>query len=766
MDELLLSYPLAALRRGTWLFASGWPEWLLGAAVLAAAVLCTVAIARESALSLGRRAAIVVLQVATIAWLLALIWRPAVAIETLVPGRNTVNVLVDTSRSMSLRDGERTRLAQAITALDAGPLAALRERFTVHLRAFADQTTEIATLAELPAPGEHTNLAGAIDAALRSASQEPLAAVVVVSDGAAQLPRGRAALLANVAAAGIPIHTVGVGREVMPEDLELADVRLPSTVLPDSTVAAQVVIRHAGVEGTTRVSVRDGDAVIASRDVTLDPRRPRQSEWVEIPIGAAGVRDLEIRLEPLPDERILANNRARRVVDASERPLRVAYVEGQPRWEYKFIQRALAGDPSIELRTALRTTDNKRYRQGLHAADELADGLPSDRAALFAYDAVILGGVAAADLSVEAQELLAAFVSERGGGLLMLAGNASLGAGGWSRTPLAPVLPADLAAAGGPGAESAAELRRTEVRATLTPAGISSTITRLDPDPARSQQLWDALPPLDTYQDPGAPRPGAVTLIEARASGTSRPLLLMQRYGRGRAAILASASTWRWQMRLPHEDTSHETLWRQLVRELAGSAPGLVTLSAELAVDADDRASGASVATSTDATGVALRLEVRSQTHSPLDDAELRVTVSRDGAAAEELAIRRSSEAPGLFEAELETSADSLLRIDASASRDGAEIGTASLYLRGSESQGEDFAAEQNRALLEAVAQQSGGRYWTLDTLAELPGALDLAEVGIRRREVLELWSAPLALIVLLVLKSAEWLLRRRWGRL
>jgi uncharacterized membrane protein len=763
MLELWLGHPLAVLRRGTWLLASEWPLWLLGSGILAAGLLCAIGIARHAALSVPRRAVLALLQSAAIAWLLVLLWRPAIALETLVPGRNTVSVLLDTSRSMTFVDDDRPRLARAVNALDAGPLHALRERFTVRLHAFAERTVEVPSLSELPLPGERTDVEGALETALRAASQEPLAAVVLVSDGAAKLPQGRARLLARAAAAGIPIHTVGVGRERMPEDLELRDVRLPGTALQGATVAAQVVIRHAGIAESTRLSVRDGDAVLATRDVALDPQRPRQTEWIELPVGAPGVRDLEIRLEPLAGERILANNRARKALEVSARPLRVAYLESQPRWEYKFIRRALEGDPSIELRTSLRTTDNKRYRQGLRAADELLAGLPQDRAALFEYDAWILGSVAAAELSVEAQALLAAFVSERGGGLLMLAGSAGLGAGGWARTPLAAAMPADLAPSDRGDDDASGALRRAEVRAALTAVGAASAMTRLDPDPTRSRALWDALPPLDTYQDPGALRPGAVALVEARLGRTSRPLLVMHRYGRGRAAILASASTWQWQMRLPHTDESHERFWRQLVRELAGAAPGRVTLSLE-PLAAQDTEPG--VPASAGDASVAVRLEVRSEAHVPVDDAELDVRVSRDGGPAEPLAMRRSSEGPGLFEAEVAAGADALVRIDASASRAGETLGAASLYLRGEPALGEDFASEQDRALLEAIAAQSGGRYFTLDTLDALPEALDRADVGIRRREVIELWSAPAALLVLLLLKSTEWLLRRRWGRL
>ena len=70
----------------------------------------------------------------------------------------------------------------------------------------------------------------------------------------------------------MPVHTVGVGAETMPNDLELEDVQLPSVGLPGSTVSAQISIRHSGA-ALAQLKVYDGDAILASETDSAARRR-------------------------------------------------------------------------------------------------------------------------------------------------------------------------------------------------------------------------------------------------------------------------------------------------------------------------------------------------------------------------------------------------------------------------------------------------------------------------------------------------------------
>ena len=94
-------------------------------------------------------------------------------------------------------------------------------------------------------------------------------------------------------------------------------------------------------------------------------------------------------------EENLANNAITRLVGVSDDKRRILYVEGEPRWEYKFIRRAEDDDKIVQVASMLRTTENKIYRQGISDPKELENGFPVRPEDLFAYQGIILGSVEA-----------------------------------------------------------------------------------------------------------------------------------------------------------------------------------------------------------------------------------------------------------------------------------------------------------------------------------------------------------------------------------
>ncbi len=168
------------------------------------------------------------------------------------------------------------------------------------------------------------------------------------------------------------------------------------------------------------------------------------TRWVDIKVGDTGVRDLRFTLDALPGEVNTVNNTVMRPMEVPEQRRHILYVEGEPRWEYKFMRRAIEDDSPVRLASLLKTTPNKFYRQGVDSADELKDGFPTDKVTLFKYDALIIGSFEAASISAEQQDMIRDFVSRRGGSLLMLGGRRGLADGGWGVTSVADALPARL----------------------------------------------------------------------------------------------------------------------------------------------------------------------------------------------------------------------------------------------------------------------------------------------------------------------------------
>jgi len=751
MLDFLLGHSTWAFRNGELTFARGWPLWLLAVCVIVGVLAIAFTLWRRQ-LSWGRALTLGALQAAFLALALLLLWRPVLNVEQIKDRENVVAVLVDDSGSMNASaDPETpTRRAQAVAALQQGVLDEIGERSDLRLFSFSDRAQPIDALTDLQGGAASTRIGEALDTVTQMAASVPVAAVVLVSDGADTADTLSEAALAKLKTAGIPIHTVGVGEEEPENDLEVEQLAVPSTAVAGSTVRAAVSIRHQDQRGT-RVRVYDAGKLIAAQDVQFGSSTRLTTVSVEFPAGEAGVRDLTVSVDGARDETRLANNERRAVMEVDGRRRAVLYIEGEPRWEYKFIRRALEGDSAVRLASAVRATPNRYYRQGLTSGTELENGFPATQKELFAYDAVILGSLEAAELSVEQHEWLKEFVDRRGGSLLMLAGRAGLSDGGWGRVPIAPLLPAKL-----PGGADRA-YGRLMGHPRLTEYGREAIVGRLDPDAAKNEKAWQELPDLADYQNLGELRPAAVVLIEATAGGGERarvsPLLVTQRYGRGATWILATATTWRWQMQLPLEDQRHETFWRQLVYALAAPSPTRVALQPERAVYEDDAA-------------VTLEAEVLGEDFQPLEDAELTLTATSETGGEVPVRVEPSGRGDGRHTVALDARTAGLYRVELVATRAGEEVGRSEAHLRRADGVLEQFASWQHRPMLERIARDTGARYWTLDDLAGLPEAIRYSRAGVVERQTLDLWNMPLALFVLALLKAGEWLLRRHWRRL
>ena len=748
MFEFLFKYPLAAFRKGEFLFASGWPVWLLAAlATLACAALLWRARTAPSRLGPRALAAVWALQAAAACLVLFMVWQPALAIQSLKSRQNAVAVLLDTSRSMSFGVDGESRLQQAVTALSERVLPGIEGKFRPLLYGFGGTPQRMASIAleDLPPPAPSSGIGESVLSVLRESTAVPLGAVLLVSDGSDNSGRFGRDLMAEIRKYNVPVHTIGVGRERIPGDVELAEVTVAARALPRSRVSAQLTLRHDGQRNrVTRVTVRDGSSVLSSQPVTLRADEPVRREWIDFGAGESGVRDLVFSVEPLAEEEISGNNARRHVLDVPRRRRRILYAEGEPRWQYKFMRRAVHKDASVQLVTMLRTSTNKFYRQGVDTPEELEDGFPDDPEALFAYDALIIGSFEAAFFTPKQQVAIRDFVSRRGGSLMMLAGPNGLGAGGWQNSELVDALPAALE-------PDESSFRREKVKVELTRQGRDSLICRLDPDPERNASLWQELPELADFQRLGPLKPAAVTLLAVRYDRESLPLLVRQNYGRGRSAIFATGGTWRWRMGLPSDDERHDIFWRQVLRSLVADTPGTVRLTSDRTNYADE-------------SRVRLRAEVRTKAYERVGSARVTAVVTPEEGSPQTLDLRPAAGELGVYETEFDASAFGVYRVEATARTERDRLGADTLHLRREGGVAEYFRPERNAGLLARLAAETGGRYWELDELDGLPGEIRFSEAGITARELLDLWDMPALFLLLIGLRAAEWLVRRKAG--
>ena len=744
MFELLLGHTPMAYRAGELAFARGWPlAWL---AALAGLGLVAVAVSlwRHRGFGLLRLGVLALLQVAFLALLLVLLWRPVLRVEHLRERENVVALVVDGSPSM-LR-GAKPRRQEALDALAAGPLQEIGRSAQLRYFSFTDHAEPVDDPAQAVPGAPRTRIGASLRQVLQTAGSLPLAAVVLVSDGAENGGSLGEQDLAELGALGIPVHTLGVGPLAPVDDLELAQLTVNDEASVGEMLRAEVSIRHQG-QHSARLRVYDGDRLLATRDVALGGGAGVTTTALELPAGDAGLHDLRFALDPLPGEPNTANNARSAVLDVGTHRRSVLYIEGEPRWEYKFIRRAVEGDRSLRLASLVRATPNRYYRQGVASGAELTDGFPKDAATLFAFDAVVIGSLEAAALSTAQHQALKDFVDRRGGSLMLLAGRDGLGDGGWGRVPVAQALPAQLS---GPGAQAYGQ-RMSKVRPTSY--GEQSPIGRLAAEDERNAAQWAGLPLLSDLQPLGALRPGATVLLESVSNGVGYPLLVTQRYGRGSSYLMATASTWHWQMRLPHDDGRHARFWRQLLHTMAVSAPPQSALRLEHKLFEDE-------------SSVPVEAQILDAEFRPVNDAVVSVTALAESGEPVEARLLPSGRGDGRYASTLSLGPTGLYRLAMTAWRGKSVVGEAETHLRREDGVAEAFEDYQHRAMLERIAQVTGGRYWSTQDLAALPEAIRYSKAGVVERETFDLWNLPAVFLALLLLKLGEWLLRRHWGRL
>ncbi len=760
MFEFLFKYPLSIFRQGTFIFLAGLPVWLMGLGIVAAAAVLGFLIWRQgsgpSRMGMVRRVSIWVLQTALAALLLFMVWHPALSVSTLKPQQNIVAVVVDDSASMTTNDENSTRKEAAEKILNGGLLKSLQEKFQVRLYRMSDHAERIDKLEQLTAEAKATHIGETLKEVAADASNLPVGAMVLLSDGSDNTGGVDLETLAEIRRQRIPVHTIGLGRETMSHDVEISNVDVAARALPESRLAATVSFHQHGYTGQkAKLTLKEGSKVVASQDVTLKGEGTEQVETVLFNAGDAGVKTIEASIEPFPNEENPRNNRVTRLVNVDPRKPRILYMEGEPRWEFKFLRRAVEDDKYLDLFTILRTAPNKLYRQeqkdggkqGLTDPNELKDGFPSKVEDLFGFDGIIFGSVDAPYLTKNQQEMLKQFVDRRGGGVLFLGGKDSLADGGWAKSAAADILPTTL-----PDRKNTYSFAGADVE--LTPEGRDSLITRIEEDPNKNMERWKKLPYIRTFEDPGDPKLGAVVLanfIPREGGGAKRPLLVTMNYGRGRTAIFATGGSWRWQMLQPLADMSHEMFYRQLLRWVVSDTPRHITGSTPKTLLADE-------------SNVKLRAEVRDKTYLPASDAIVEAHITGDGVPQQVINMTPEPLEQGVYGAEWTAPQTGSYIVEVTAKRGSEELGRDTFTFRREDGIAENFHVEQNRELLQKLSAETGGQYYKSSDAQKLAKDINYSQAGITVRETRDLWDMPAIFLLFLGIRAAEWLLRRRWG--
>jgi uncharacterized membrane protein len=713
-------------------------------------------------LALRWRIALIAFRCALVAAILFCVMRPVIVVPSVIPQSSYVAVLMDDSASMKLPDeADRTRLdsIRQLMSADSPFYSALSDKFKLRSYKFASAAERIQNAGDLAGGGDETNIASALDQAARESAGLPMSGVIVMSDGANNAGAGddeRSTNLASTLAAlrtrGLPVFAVGVGPESLEGDVELVRASAPRRALSGSPVTAELLIRASGPRKNVAVDLSEDNHSIRSQEIPVQGNATTVGRVTFTP-SSPGLHRYMLTARPLPDDPIPENNSQEFVINVVDWKPKILYIEGEPRWEYAKLRESLAEEKNVTLVSVLRSADGKFYRQGIENADELVNGFPRSEEELFKYDALIFGSVEATFFTFDQLKAVEQFVSRRGGTLLALGGTKAFNAGGYGNTPLADLLPIYLN-----GAKETSTDSQT-FKAAPADRGRDHPAARLVDQSDANAKAWEQMPAISLPELITETKPGASVILEARSTKEKNqvlPLLVEERYGRGRTMALLASDTWRWRMMLEFKDKSFETFWRNLIRYMVGSTPRPVEASTERSFYGTSEQ-------------VQIRAEVADEKYVRINDAIVSAHVVAPSGRAMDVPMKQAVE--GGFEGyacAFRPEEDGLYRVEVNARRPGSKPGATlapaeTSFIAGPLNR-EARGAAQNRELLKRIASETGGGYYTPAQVNKLIDDLTHTESASSIRVSYDLWDMPINFLLVVGLAAGEWFIRKRKG--
>jgi len=534
------------------------------------------------------------------------------------------------------------------------------------------------------------------------------------------------------------------------KDAEILKVTAPREMLKESTAVVNVSFRSHGFKGQkgilkVRESGANGASTLAkTEDITFAADGEIAEKSVDLPVKNEGSRVFSFTIE-VKDDRIAENNTLDSLITVRNDHPKILYIEGEPRWEFKFLRRAIEDDKNIQLDSMLRESQNKWMTQGAEDSKKLLEnGFPKKKEDLYQYKGLIIGSIESTFFTQDQQDMIVDFVNNRGGGFLMLGGKNSFSGGHYQSSSIADILPVEL---------PSDKLNVFQiVKVMLTDIGKTNTLTKLSPDAALNTKAWSDLPSLGDFNKTLDAKAGAVVLAKGESEGGVNPILLAyQRYGRGRSMAFTSGTSWHWQMELDHNDQTHELFWKQVLRWMVNASPDQVMVTS----DKDTYLPGETIN---------LTADVADKSFNRLINARAITKVTDPMGVVQTLPMDWSGSEDGTYRAQVHAGVEGVYKVQVEAAQGEQVLGKYESAFQVKNRPVEYYNASLDANALKSIAGQTGGRYYPLSKMGDVPDDAIYVEGESSFVEQKELWDVPVLFMILSASLGGEWLLRKIKG--
>jgi len=726
------------------------------------------------------RGVMTVCRIVALLLMLIILFEPVLHLDLSRRTNNRVLVLIDTSESMSIRDvrNEPEEIHEAALALGmpantplsaaqskraanasrfelacgaltnpaTGMLQLIQPGFDIVISGFDEFVKPLAVEGRLPAlggidaEGRATALGTAMQLSLAGYGAQPLAGMVILSDFAWNQGADPLAVARELKDSDIPIYPIGVGL-VDPPDISITRLYAKQTLFAGDAYSVKVQMRSSAsfARSAAQIDLTVGD-IKETRIVTLTGGQQIEDFELTAPKEAGRYR-LEAFVSSAGEEAVIENNTDFRPIDVTDEKIRVLYVEGLPRWEYRYLRWVLLRDHRLDVKFLLTQGDPDLASYSptyLHRFPEAGrTGLD--------FDLVIIGDVAATYFNSEQTRWLVDLVNRRGGALMMVSGPLHAPSS-YRDTPIAELLPVRVHDA------PWTNLNDLEMPV-VTTEGLASGVTRLADTASATAEIWRHMRPL-SYLPPVSAKPAATVLMALsshKIDGDRYPFLAWHRYGNGKSMFVASDKLWRIRYKVGR--LHHERFWAQTVQFLALSR--LMAGNTRIVLETDRQTYGAGESCQ-------LFANVLDPFFEPIVEREYVVTLQNadDDTDLKPVTLAPVPDIPGFYQGTVILGTEGAYQVLApEADREFANSPRIAIEDISVEMRDPGMRAE----LAHGLAQVSGGT--TLSTMQNLPRLAQSisarSPLRVERAQV-ELWDTPLAFIVILLAAGVEWIIRRK----
>jgi hypothetical protein len=708
------------------------------------------------------------------------------------PDRQVI-VVIDQSASMQLQDDgtEQTREALAEKSLaDAKVIETLSE--TMKVRTIrAARSVRNGSGASADGWADATDLAAALSHVLEEVPPDELAGVVLVSDGRHNRPERVEDVARRFGILDAPVGVLAVGSEKPPMDAAVISVEAPEAMHLGDRMRIAAKVKFDGYKGKkAKVELLRGEKILEQRELTIPQEHHREDmRFVHLP-EEDGVGDYQIRIAALEGEKFSDNNAWQFETSITDARTNVLVVDSYPRWEFRYLRNLFYGrDKSVHLQYVLLHPDEIAGQSipsvaasaGRAFGEAQATRLPETEAEWQKFDVIILGDVEAEAIDAATWQIISRCVNERAALLVMIAGPRSMPHALLAEEARA-LVPADVEWANREYFQTDAR----EFRWMLTPEGASHAVTQQATGERSNEQVWAGFPTLAWRHPIKSVKEGADVLLaeapkeQARAAASGADLtdaladlalrkqrqaesalLVTRQTGKGKVALLLTDRTWR--LREGAGDVFHHRFWGNLVRW--GAGPTLRAGAQQVRLGTDQL-------TYTPDDSVKVTARLRDNKMGPVENAEIQAELLKDGAVVDTIALQSVVNSNGLYESTF-TPRDHAGRyeirlrgaaVDEARAADGlSEVGT-SIRVVGSRGPVEMAETTLHLPLLETVASLSGGKVSLLDEAAELPKLFLRNKAEKQELREISLWDHLGVLVLLALVLTIEWMMRRAGG--